>query len=305
MAQRVLARYRTPMSTQQIMRLAFLDDLVPEHLHGHTQHKTLGARLSEDILRFRQRSRFFRTRPGRFFLRQFIKDKSLPIEYRTSIVARRRRRELKKSHLAYLRSLPPEQPSLFSSLPILSPEDFQQIVRSGDIGYADASDIALEDLCGIYSFVIITRGDEVLVHRKGNYREGRKAFVQKQTIGFTSPLAHDDMTLFDYDDHGLVSAGLTAVAIDLDVEFSSDLPRFEEVAYLHSCPLVPTRAAGKTLLGVVRVEAPTSFEPTRRRLAINDLRWMRISERRGSTADFDPWSRYLLRELPLHVQGSR
>jgi hypothetical protein len=232
-----------------------------------------------------------------------MKDRTLPIEYRTSIVARRRRRELKKSHLAYLRTVPTEEPSLFSSLPILTPDDFQNVVRSGEIGYADAPQITSDSLCGIYSFVIITRGAEVLVHRKGTYREGRKAFVQKRTLGFSSPLAHDDMTLFDFDDHGLVSAGLTAVAIDLDVEFSSDLPKFEEVAFLHSCPVVPTKAGGKSLLGVVRVEAPPTFEPTGKRLAINDLCWMRLSERRGVSAEFDPWSRYLLKELTFETRA--
>lgn len=304
MAERVLARYRMPMSTQQLMRHAFLLDLVPPHLHGTTQHKTLGARLSEDILRYRHRSRFFRTRPGRFFLRALIKDKSLPIEYRTPIVAKRRRRELKKHHLAYVPEIPPSEPNLFGSSPTLSPDAFEQIVKRGDIGYADQDEIVERGLCGIHSFVIVTRGEYVLVHRRGNYAEGRKSFVQKRTIGFSSPLAHDDLTLFDIHDHGMVSAGLTALAIDLDFEFSSEFPRFEEVAKLQACAIIPGPRGITDLLGIVRVEAPSEFEPTRKRLAINDLCWVSLRERVERVGEFDPWSRHILKEIQLPMMGA-
>ncbi len=298
-AERVLARYRTPMSTQQIMRQAFLNDLVPPHLHGGTQHKTLGARLSEDILRYRQRSRFFRTRPGRFFIRSLMKDRSLPVEYRTPIVAKRRRRELKTRHLAFLKALPQSEPDLFHRYPVLTAEGFEDEVRRGNIGYADQVEVHDRSLCGIYAYVIVSRGEEVLVHRRGNYREGRRSFVQKLSLGFSCPISHDDMTLFDFDDHGLVSAGITALAIDLDVEFSSELPKFEEAAHLQLCPIVPGPGQATNLIGIVRVEAPTTFEPTRKRLAINDLGWMYMGDRRARVREFDPWSRYLIRELRL------
>jgi hypothetical protein len=190
---------------------------------------------------------------------------------------------------------------LFGSSPILSPEEFTLIVKGGDIGYADQAEIAEKALCGIHSFVVVTRGSEVLVHRRGNYAEGRRHFVQKQTIGFSSPLAHDDLTLFDIDDHGLVSAGLTALAIDLDFEFSSEFPRFEEIAKLQACAVVPGPAGVASLLGIVRVEAPADFEPTKRRLAINDLSWLNLRPRKSRLTDFDPWSRHILREVQWRV----
>jgi hypothetical protein len=298
-AEAVLKRLRVPSSTQQIMAVAYLHDLVPQHLHGKTQHKTLGARLSEDILRLRQRSRFFRTRPGRFFLRSLIKDRSLPLEYRTPIVARRRRRELKKHELAYLRSVPAEPPSLFATYPILSANEFENVIRLGGVGYTDAEYVGKDRLCAIYSFVVVTRGRELLVHRRGNYVEGRRSFTHKKTIGFSTPVVHDDMTLFDYEDHGLVSAGLTALAIDLDIEFSGYLPKIEDAARLQACPIVPGAPGGLNMLGLVRVEVPAHFEPGGRRLAIRDLEWLPADMRRQRLNEFDPWSRYVLKEFPL------
>jgi hypothetical protein len=51
-AQKVLERARRPLTPREILREAYRSDLVPYHLHGATQHKTLQARLSEHILEF-------------------------------------------------------------------------------------------------------------------------------------------------------------------------------------------------------------------------------------------------------------
>jgi HB1, ASXL, restriction endonuclease HTH domain len=89
-----LAEARTPLPPREILRRGLSSGIVPNSLHGKTQHKTLQARLSEDILLRHERSVFFRTKPGYFFLREFLTDARIPAEYRTPIVARRRRREL-------------------------------------------------------------------------------------------------------------------------------------------------------------------------------------------------------------------
>lgn len=65
----VLSKSRLSMSAREILEAAYRMQLVPDHLYGKTQHKTLHARLSEDILRNRNSSVFTRTGPGRFALR--------------------------------------------------------------------------------------------------------------------------------------------------------------------------------------------------------------------------------------------
>jgi hypothetical protein len=82
------------MTAREILKRGLALGKVPERLYGKTQHKTLQARISEDILLRRERSTFFRTKPGVFFLRQFITDTSIPEKYRVPIIARRRQREL-------------------------------------------------------------------------------------------------------------------------------------------------------------------------------------------------------------------
>ena len=69
MSRSVLSKSRSAMSAREILDAAYRLQLVPEHLFGKTQYKTLHARLSEDILRNRNNSVFTRTAPGRFALR--------------------------------------------------------------------------------------------------------------------------------------------------------------------------------------------------------------------------------------------
>ena len=90
----ILRQERRPLSPRSILAAAYKRGLVPEHLYGKTQHKTLQARLSEDIVARRDRGAFFRTAPGKFFLRELLRDESLPEEFRRPIPTRRRRREL-------------------------------------------------------------------------------------------------------------------------------------------------------------------------------------------------------------------
>lgn len=81
-ARAVLNSSRQPLSARQILKTAHQLQLVPRELFGRTQHKTLQARLASDILRRRSSSEFYRTGPGRFFLRALQADRSLPGRYR-------------------------------------------------------------------------------------------------------------------------------------------------------------------------------------------------------------------------------
>jgi len=81
-ARTVLKRTRQPLSARQILKTALQMQLVPRDLYGRTQHNTLQARLASDILRHRSNSSFYRTGPGRFFLRALQSDPSLPLRYK-------------------------------------------------------------------------------------------------------------------------------------------------------------------------------------------------------------------------------
>src|SRR5690606_31737873 len=103
-----------------------------------------------------------------------------------------------------------------------------------------------------------------------------------------------DMTFFEFDNHGVVNAGLTAAAIDLDLEFSRDLPFFENNSRFLGCLFFEHRCE-TALLGLVKVTTPEFFYPETKRLAVNELGW--IEPFNKPQYSFDPWSESFLNWL--------
>jgi hypothetical protein len=193
-ARRVLREARRPLPPREILRRGLTVGIVPTSLYGKTQHKTLQARLSEDILCRRERSAFFRTKPGYFFLREFLTDPAVPAEYRTPIVARRRRREL-----AYPQALAFDKEAARSVCrgSVVDAKEVLNLLHSRRYHYAESSRNRAPNDMLVWSFVLVLRSNFVLTYRQGRYREDRDSFLQKRSVGFFSPVVHDDLTLFD------------------------------------------------------------------------------------------------------------
>jgi hypothetical protein len=126
---------------------------------------TLGARLSEDILIRRERSSFFRSNPGHFFLRRFLTDVSLPEEYRTPIVARRRERELQHGTILCLSAV--EIPAADELGFSISVKLVLNLFRANRFHYLDGKERTPKDVI-VWSFVVISRKTNVLTYRIGD-----------------------------------------------------------------------------------------------------------------------------------------
>ena len=284
------------MSAREILDAAYSGDLVPPQLHGATQHKTLGARISEDILSRQDRSAFFRTEPGKFFLTELASDPSIPEKYKTPIIARRRERELQRGRLLAISASDIYQKAHSGPIPratVLS------ALKSNHFRYLEASsDRTVNDIL-LWSFVMVRRGPEVLTYRHGRYREGRDAFLQRRSIGFFTPVVDIDRDLFDRGDHGIVASGVRGVVLDLHLPRT--VPReheYQGAASLKDFILDD----GGDLLALVTFQCPSWFEPLTRRLAINELAWMNLDVPVNHIEDFDPWSQ---RVLTQGRQGER
>ncbi len=300
-AQNVLERARRPLTPREILREAYRFDLVPYHLHGATQHKTLQARLSEHIVEFRDNGLFFRTAPGRFFLRAFLHDESIPAEFRTPIVARRRVRELRRKEVLTVRkeALPPQ---LQEGAPLPAELLYTPLLNES-FHYTSNLSLRSEDEVAVWSFVVVVRDTEVLTYRQGRYREDRDSFHQRRSIGFYAPVIRSDRGLFDQLDHGLVAGGLETLAIDLDLAADPSWQDLTRDAKLQGMIYV---AADQRLdlLGIVRLNFPKWFEPLTRRLAINDLAWQDLAVPTNHVEDYDPWSQAVLHQAQRWARES-
>lgn len=300
LARDVLEESRRPLTPREILREAYSLGVVPAHLYGATQHKTLQARLSEHILDFRDNALFYRTAPGRFFLAKFLNDETIPEEFRKPIIARRRVRELRRKEvLAIPRGCLPDKTQAGMQLPA---DALQASFRACTYHYAP--DLAARGPCDVlvWSFVVVLREKEVLTYRQGRYREDRDSFLQRRSIGFFAPVVKSDRGLFDQHDHGILSSGLETLAVDLDM--SGDAA-WHEIAADASVQSIVYAETGQRadLLGVVRINCPNWFEPLTRRLAINDLSWHDLSVPTNHFDDYDPWSQIVLQQAQSWVKG--
>lgn len=290
-AEKIIRKARRPLGAGEILRLAYPSGTVPPHLFGKTQHKTLGARLAEDILERGDRSLFYRNEPGRYFLTEFLGDETIPSQYRHRFVAKRRRRQLAQPKPLTLKKRDLPLPGRTGLIPVNAILDL--LVR-GIYYYPRSTKTTGPDDVIVWSFVIVARGSHVLTYRHGEYREERDAFHNRRAIGFYAPVLEGDRTLFDLDDHGIIHRGISTVSIDLGLTTQVDLiGPGSQIATLESFVAL-SEAWGTSLLSVIRFEAPEWFEPYARRLAINDLQWMDLATQPNHAEDFDPWSKAVL-----------
>lgn len=293
LAERVLRAQKRALSALEMVRIAYRDGLAPLHIRGATQHKTLQARLSEDILRYRGESRFYRTAPGKFFLHSLRDDPDVPNADRVPIIARRRKRDLPKYQaLAFKRQLIDGAVIANGEVPFLT---FLDLVQRGCFHYAASTKTRQLDEVVVWSFAIVIRDCHILSYRAGPYREQRDSFTSKRVIGFYSPVVESDLTLFDQADHGIVWSGMKALASDLDMyddvawQALNSRSKLQRILY----PDADSDDQG-SLLALVSFACPDWLEPTSSRLAVNDLSWIDMRSPINHVEDLDPWSKALL-----------
>jgi hypothetical protein len=291
LAYQVISRARAPLSAKEIIKRAFLSDLIPAHLHGKTQHKTLTARLSIDILHHREASEFFRPWPGRFFISALINDESLPAEYRVPIIARRRARQLKREYTAYVSPLDLDG----YKVQRLSPADFRKLISSNSIQYSSTGKVGIDEF-QIWNFPFVRKGLDFLSYTSGRFRAIDETVTAAKTIGFPAPLTQDDRTLFDNKYHGALGAAISNVIIDLDLQYSKYLGDIESSSRFLGA-LIVEEANAPVLLAVSEVRLPIGCPVITRRLSINNLGWTRPAELRARIEHLEPWSQGVLRHF--------
>lgn len=288
----VLRSERRPLTPRTIIAEAYKAGIVPTNLHGKAQHKTLAARISEDIISKREESRFFRTSPGKYFLRDFMDDSDIPADFRRPFHARRRLRELVRGPTLAIISSRVTQ--LAGANPVIDPVKILRLLVRGVHAYINPRK-GHENFFVVRPFVCVFKGMHVLTYRVGRYRDDRGNFLAKRSIGFSTLVTPHDQTLFNTKDAGILDTGVRAAMMDLDMLSGGETcEQLARKATLHRFIVSQEEAGSGDLLAVVSMQCPRWFEPSRRRLALNDLAWMDIRYRVNNIDDFDPWSKSVL-----------
>lgn len=304
-AHKVLSASRRPMTAKGILDAAYKARIVPEHLYGKTQHKTLQARLSEDILHHRSSSQFFRTRPGYFFLSELISDPAIPDNFKEPFPARRRTRDLQRGPtLAF------EKQFLVSCRSKIF-RNWEKLVKAAEsehaLSYVHAH-TADDEHAVVWTFSLVRRDSKVLSYRIGRYRDDRDTFANRRTVGFPGVVSARDRTLFSVEDYGVRDNALEAVLTDLDLSLNA-FKHGEEIG--KPAPIFVLQAQGDSgkniILVILEWKCPDWYEPTTKRLSLNDPSWLDLKAAPNNLDDFEPWSLAvieMLLKMALKISGA-
>ena len=302
-AELVLKNVRKPMSPRKILEAAYRAKIVPYSLYGKTQHKTLQARLSEHILRYKSNSVFYRTGPGHFFLSELDRDPTIPDRYKTHFTARRRVRDLTRDlnygfEIGFVEEYC--EHNTFEWEGFVAAASKERAVH-----YIEKHD-SRNCFARAWAFPIARRGAKVLSYRIGKYRDETGDLTAQKTIGFPAQITFYDSTLFSYRDLGARHCGLNALLTDLDISIRSlgQLDRIEQPSILFGS-LVRDKNNVPSVLCFMDWNCPNWFEPTRRRLSLNDMRWMDLSNHPNNPEEFEPWSSVALEMIVAKQHADR
>lgn len=219
-------------------------------------------------------------------------DKSIPIEYRQPIVARRRTRDLflgPALAISYRYAARLLQVGHFADGDLV-----EKIASSGCYRYVDPKRKNDDDVL-LWAVSALTRPGKMLSYRTGRYRDDRDHFAHKRSIAFSTLVSETNHTLFDAQNLGVPDSALFAAAVDLDIpmpEAFSARATFEH--FIRFFAWQPEAEAKHSLLAFVEVRAPDWFEPATSRLSLNDLSWLDMSAPPNNWDDFDPPSQTIL-----------
>ena len=293
-AEQVLFAARRPLRPREILRDAYVTGLVPWHLHGKRQDRTLHARLSEDISIKRENSRFYRTAAGIFFLRRFIADESVPEEFRSEYFARPRRKELARDAVL---TVDLEELARGGALGPAPASALIEMLRSGRYTYRTYPQIAENHGCAaVHSFVVVHRRNEVLSFRTGKFFPTSDPLFGKRSIGIGGAVLATDVDMLFESLVGVVANGIAELcyAIGLPRRLAEKARYGDEVRPWLS---VPHGRAGETVPvvhAVLGYACPESFVPSKAALFLNDVRWIDIRNPGNNIDDYDAASRHVL-----------
>lgn len=296
-AETVLRRHRRPLSARQIVSLGLESGLFADRDISRTPQKSMQARLSTDILERRDNSKFLRTEPGRFLLRELagqgsrsdIKEYSarrrvpVPSSERVLVIPKRSYKEV----LTFQGVATNHQDVLAS---LLSSDGLMYLPRTK----AETS----SEYKQFVTYTIIQQRDRILSFRRGQYNRAASFLRGARCIGFGGHVTEEDIDLFARDDRGIRANA--AREISEEIRFENGRPTIdrEDIEVLgvlnDDSSDVGVRHVG-IVLRYWAPEDPNWATPLKGEASISQLAWMKTSETGADLLEFEYWSQLILR----------
>lgn len=295
MAETVIRSAGVPLRPAEMVSFAYASNLLPWHLHGARQDKTLHARLSEDISRNRESSLFCRTSPGTFFLRELLPHSSDKIPAITEFFARPRKKELRRDYVLTIQSsdLVTQSPDE----PFVPMSQLRGLISDGQYTYRPFSEVARSDhLIAVHSFVVIFDGWEVLSFRTGKFRPESDPLQGSRSLGIGGTVFAQDVDLLFDSMAGIVANGIEELSYGVGLPMQlAERARYENEMRPWAGVLIKKGLKHPNVMHVVLgYSRPPEFMPSKAALSINDLRWIDLRRIANTIDHYDEASKKLL-----------
>ncbi len=271
------------MSPRAILSVARELKILPTHIYGKTVHKTLQARISEDIAIKGERSRFFRSEPGKFFLRSLVGDESVPVAYKEEYFARPRARDLRN----------------FEVVTTSATKNFHyrglahQCFESVKFDEASRRD----DVATLVAFSVVYRNGSVLTHSVPHDSTSRCKSACK-ALGFGYPITPDDADLFSEDYFGADNAAVNGLSRDFGFDPMFVTKYFDvQLSDEGEAGVCESPDFGKMRPVLIFFRAPADFNPLKRRLALKDLHWWDLNRIPNDLSELEGASKTLFNQI--------
>ncbi|WP_395828950.1 hypothetical protein, partial [Elstera sp.] len=293
-----------PMNCKDMINFARKLSIIPIDLKGETQHKTLNARISTDILKKGDRSVFFRVSPGIFYLRSFLENPNIDKKYKTEYKAKRRKEQLKNERILcietdIIHNFLGKQSFFYENSeasPILNADNWRFIQRKEMKHYSNFTEIMF--------YVMIMRPNEILSFRKGKYYSPDDEIIGIKCIGLSGNIEDYDYNLLNRNINSIYSKAARDLYQSFNmVQHYHDSVALEKKINLFGFITNMGNEKGKNQVGVVlKIEDNNSqfLEGVKRRdLTINSLRWISTSVFPNDIQHYEPWSQLIFNEILL------
>ncbi|MDW3117826.1 MAG: winged helix-turn-helix domain-containing protein [Roseovarius pacificus] len=196
LAEEVLQIHGRPLTAHQILREARRYDLMPAHLYGETQHKTLQARISDNIHAEKSSSRFYRVGVGRYFLRELSDDPTLPRE-----LVQEKRFSGRTEKIDAQRLLHTHLPEARADWERKVDHAIECVRESNRFEYP-VFPLKSELLVG--TFTIVVRGNSILLHNLGSFSWFYEQLGERGScLGFRRYISEFDDDIFSEFEFGI------------------------------------------------------------------------------------------------------
>lgn len=293
-AENVLQITKRSMTPRQIVDFAIDNRMFSDRVVGKTPHQTMNSKLSVHARREGAVSTFVRTKKGHFFLRRLIEDANA-IYNATPLRMPPQKEKCLVFPATWLDTF-----GRFQGVSVAWKRLTKELLTPSVCRYLSRLEAeGTDEYKQILTYVLVTRGQQVLAYERGNYNHVEEFLRGSQCIGFGGHVIENDRNLFS-DSLGVLDGAARELKEELNLP-DADVARLSRLEGLEIIGLLndDSSPVGRRHLAVLMryevSEDPKWAKPTKGEKSISQVRWLDPSAPDFTLWDFEYWSQLCLR----------